>query len=323
MDSTVEWIAAGIFALAIVHTFSTKYFERLAHERPRHAGIWHLLGEVEVVFGFWAAVLVLVMAALLGPNAATGYVDARELHRAAVRLRHHGDRRQPRHPASGAADRDRHRCAVAGCGAGRALFRHLVAGAAAGFADHRAGGDDAGSPDAARPGLPPSRFRPAQVRHPGRAVREHLDRRHLDAVRGAAGADGGRYLGLGPAAHGAELRLEGRAGCGLQCVGGSPSLFRRELAGLPTARTQRQQAGMPAAVVAIHVLFLAGVVVFAHHPPVFLGLLLFFLGLGERLSAVPGPPDAARRPAGRLLPGRAGGAGRPAAMVAAIPCCAA
>ena len=29
---------------------------------------------------------------------------------------------------------------------------------------------------------------------------------------------------------------------------------------------------------AIHVLFLAGVVAFAHHPPVFMGLLLFFLG---------------------------------------------
>ena len=31
--------------------------ERLAHRYPRHAGVFHLLGEVEVVFGFWAIVL--------------------------------------------------------------------------------------------------------------------------------------------------------------------------------------------------------------------------------------------------------------------------
>ncbi len=50
--STIELIAAALFAIAILHTFSTKYFERLAHKRPAHAGIWHLLAEVEVVFGY-------------------------------------------------------------------------------------------------------------------------------------------------------------------------------------------------------------------------------------------------------------------------------
>ena len=39
----LPWIAAAIFALAVLHTFSTKYFEHLAHSHPRHAGIWHLL----------------------------------------------------------------------------------------------------------------------------------------------------------------------------------------------------------------------------------------------------------------------------------------
>jgi NAD(P)H dehydrogenase (quinone) len=37
-------------------------FELLAHRHPRHAGLFHLLGEVEVVFGFWAFVLMLAMA---------------------------------------------------------------------------------------------------------------------------------------------------------------------------------------------------------------------------------------------------------------------
>ena len=51
-----ELVCSLLFALAIIHTFSTKYFEHLAHLQPRHAGLWHWLGEVEVVFGFWALV---------------------------------------------------------------------------------------------------------------------------------------------------------------------------------------------------------------------------------------------------------------------------
>ncbi len=75
--TTMQWVGAGLFAVALVHTFSTKYFERMAHQRPDHAGIWHLLGEVEVVFGFWAMVLVVVMAGLQGRVAATAYLDSR------------------------------------------------------------------------------------------------------------------------------------------------------------------------------------------------------------------------------------------------------
>lgn len=75
--TTVQIIGAVLFAIAIVHTFSTKYFESLAHKHPDHAGIWHLLGEVEVVFGFWALVLVLCMAALIGKAGATEYLDTR------------------------------------------------------------------------------------------------------------------------------------------------------------------------------------------------------------------------------------------------------
>ena len=62
----LEITAAGLFALAVLHTFSTRYFEHLAHTRTAHAGIWHLLGEVEAVFGFWAIVLVLFIAVAYG-----------------------------------------------------------------------------------------------------------------------------------------------------------------------------------------------------------------------------------------------------------------
>ena len=71
----IEFASAAIFAIAVLHTFATKHFEHLAHVNPRHAGIWHLLGEVEVVFGLWALVLILLMAALLGPADAIAYVE--------------------------------------------------------------------------------------------------------------------------------------------------------------------------------------------------------------------------------------------------------
>lgn len=73
----IQTIAAVLFALAVLHTFSTKFFEHLAHTQPRHAGIWHLLGEVEVVFGFWAMVLMLFMFAISGKTDATHYLDSR------------------------------------------------------------------------------------------------------------------------------------------------------------------------------------------------------------------------------------------------------
>ncbi|MGH8822466.1 MAG: putative Na+/H+ antiporter [Rhodoferax sp.] len=74
----MDIIAAIFFALALVHTFSTKFFERLAHRHPRHAGLLHLLGEVEVVFGFWATLLVLAMAATGGGAQAIAYAESRQ-----------------------------------------------------------------------------------------------------------------------------------------------------------------------------------------------------------------------------------------------------
>lgn len=73
----IQAIATGLFALALVHTFSTAFFEHLAHRHPRHQGIFHLLGEVEVVFGFWAMVLVLLMFALAGERDTVAYVNSR------------------------------------------------------------------------------------------------------------------------------------------------------------------------------------------------------------------------------------------------------
>ena len=85
-------IATGIFLLAIIHTFAAAYFTRLAHriqhradERERAAGrlprpsvaagAMHFFGEVEVVFGLWAVVLLLVMTAYAGFGTAEAYFN--------------------------------------------------------------------------------------------------------------------------------------------------------------------------------------------------------------------------------------------------------
>jgi hypothetical protein len=77
-DTTlINSIGAILFLVAIIHTFSTKKFEHLARIRPKYSGILHLLGEVEIVFGFWAMVLILFMFAIDGKDSAVNYVESR------------------------------------------------------------------------------------------------------------------------------------------------------------------------------------------------------------------------------------------------------
>ncbi|NQW34686.1 MAG: putative Na+/H+ antiporter [Methylophilales bacterium] len=75
--SFVNMIGAILFLVAIIHTFSTKKFEHLARINPRYSGILHLLGEVEIVFGFWAMILILFMFGIEGKESAVGYVESR------------------------------------------------------------------------------------------------------------------------------------------------------------------------------------------------------------------------------------------------------
>jgi Na+/H+ antiporter NhaD/arsenite permease-like protein len=70
-------IGAALFAIAVLHTFSAKFFEKLAHRHPSHSGVFHLLGEVEAVFGFWAMVLAIFMAFAIGPGKAVEYLETR------------------------------------------------------------------------------------------------------------------------------------------------------------------------------------------------------------------------------------------------------
>ena len=63
----IEIAATVLFVLAVLHTFAVKYFARWAHKYP-HGSIpentLHFLAETEVVFGLWAAVLFLCIAAI-------------------------------------------------------------------------------------------------------------------------------------------------------------------------------------------------------------------------------------------------------------------
>jgi hypothetical protein len=85
-------IATGVFLLAILHTFAAARFTAFAHRiHHRHdrrlevsgeparpsviAGLLHFLGEVEVVFGLWAVVLLVAIAFHAGWNGATHYFD--------------------------------------------------------------------------------------------------------------------------------------------------------------------------------------------------------------------------------------------------------
>ncbi len=76
--SDLDLVAAALFGLALLHTFAAKAFERLAHHSPRHGGLWHLLAEIEVVFGFWSFVLIAVMALMVGGDRAIAYAESRQ-----------------------------------------------------------------------------------------------------------------------------------------------------------------------------------------------------------------------------------------------------
>jgi len=77
-SGTVQVLGAVLFGVALLHTFAARFFEVLAHRHPRHAGLLHLLGEVEVVFGFWAFVLIVSMAVMLGSTQAIAYAESRQ-----------------------------------------------------------------------------------------------------------------------------------------------------------------------------------------------------------------------------------------------------
>lgn len=77
--ASMQSIATVFFGLAIVHTFAVKRFQTLAHrfeEGSVGENIFHFLGEVEVVFGLWAAALIAFWIAFHGSDSAVSYLSS-------------------------------------------------------------------------------------------------------------------------------------------------------------------------------------------------------------------------------------------------------
>jgi Na+/H+ antiporter NhaD/arsenite permease-like protein len=276
MTVAVQWIAGALFALAILHTFSSKYFQRLAHEQPAHAGFWHLLGEVEVVFGFWAIVLVALMIALQGRVAATQYVDSR-------------DYTEPMFVFA--------IMVVAGSKAVLQVARMVAALLARAVPARGAIGLYLVTLVIV-PLMGSLITEPAAMTLAALMLREQVYSRPVSTRL--------KYVTLGvlfvnisiggtltPFAAPPVLMVAGKWGWGfvdmVTLFGWKSALavavnaasvaffFRHELAGIAPSQA-RAQARLPPGILAIHLAFLAGIVAFSHHPAVFMGLLLLFLG---------------------------------------------
>jgi len=278
--TTIQVIGTILFATAITHTFATSFFQHLAHRRPAHAGLWHLLGEVEVVFGFWAAVLMAAMFITDGATAALRYIDAypfiepmfvfaimviagsRPILQTARRSTQVLSRLLPLPsnvafyvtvmavvPLMGSLLTEAAAMTLAALILRDRFFRHGLSSnlqyATLGvlFVNVSIGGTL--TPFAAPPIL--------MV-----AATWQWDMTFMASTFGWKAA-------IAVFVNAVVLTV----------------LFRRELAALPSEERQSDGAPTPFPLVAIHLFMLAGVVVFAHHPAIFMGLFLFFLGFAH------------------------------------------
>ena len=276
----IELIGAALFAIAILHTFATRFFEHLAHTRPTHAGLWHLLGEVEVVFGFWAMVLMIAMFAIIGASAATEYIESRNFTEPMFVF------------------------AIMVIAGTRPILR--TATAAVGLIARAA----------PLPGSMASYFtvmalvpllgsfitEPAAMTLAALILRDQFFSRGLStrlkyATLGVLFVNISISGTLTPFAAPPVLMVAGKWGWDINFMLaefgwkaaiavsinalGVTLAFRRELAAIATAKASSADEAVPPFLTLVHIAFLCGVVVFAHHPPLFLGLFLFFLGISH------------------------------------------
>ena len=275
--STIELLGAALFAVALVHTFSTRIFERLAHTRPRHAGLFHLLGEVEVVFGFWAMVLMLFMFAMTGKESATRYLESRNFTEPMFVF------------------------AIMVIAGTRPILR-LAGGIVrlvAGFVPFQRGMAMYFVVLAVVPMLGSFITEPAAMTLAALMLRDTLFAQPVSTKL--------RYTTVGvlfvnisiggtltPFAAPPVLMVAStwnwdiwfmlsqfgwKAALAVSFNAAAAAfLFRHQLGHMAAHRNETAPPAVPSAVIVVHLLFLAGVVMFAHHPAVFLGLFLFFLG---------------------------------------------
>ena len=78
-NEKIRFIGTIIFFLAILHTFLVKKFMHYSHKfNPGSitANFLHFLGEIEIVFGLWAAVLIFIWSMLFGSSSAISYIES-------------------------------------------------------------------------------------------------------------------------------------------------------------------------------------------------------------------------------------------------------
>ena len=276
--SLPEIVATTVFALAVLHTFSTSFFARLAHANSRHAGLWHLLAEVEVVFGFWAFVLVGALFLLTGRTDAVDYMESRNftepmfvfvimviaasrpvlvLCAATVRV------------LARALPMPRSTATYLLCLSLLPLLGSFI--------------------------TEPAAMTVAALMLRDRYFAGGLSPRAQYATLGVLFVNvsiGGTLTSFGaPPVLMVAATWQWDTAFMLQTFGWKAALavlvnalvltaiFRKQLAALP--EHAKAEAAVPPGVSLIHLAFLVGVVLFAHHPAIFMGLFLFFLGYTE------------------------------------------
>lgn len=272
----MQWVGAGLFGVALIHTFSTKYFERLAHRRPSHAGIWHLLGEVEVVFGFWAMVMLIAMAALNGTTAATTYLDSRNFTEPMFVF------------AIMVIAGSRAILQLTGRGVGAIASLIPLPGATAFYFVALAFVPLLGSL-ITEPAAMTLAALMLRERVMGAAVSQRLKYATLGVLFVNVSIGGTLTSFAAPPVLMVAAQWQWDSGYMLSHFGWKAAIavfinalavaliFQRELARLPRSASSTQPA-LPHWVGAVHVIFLGGVVGLAHHPAAFMGLFLFFMG---------------------------------------------
>ncbi|MBK9575460.1 MAG: putative Na+/H+ antiporter [Fibrobacteres bacterium] len=275
--TALQVVALCLFCLALVHVFLAAKIESLAHRFHAHSGTLHLLGEVEVVFGFWALVLFGFHSFLVGYPQAVAHLESLNFHEPIfvfVIMVVAGCR-----PVIQAASQ-----------LVQILSRMIPLPGAIGFAFVTLG---------VAPLLGSFITEPAAMTVAALLLRDRIlpkgisDRMRYAAlgtlfvnisiggtlttfaappvlmVAGAWGWDGAYMLSHFGVRAIPVVLLNAAA---------FAFLFRKELAGLPKDPPRRTDA-VPAALIALHLVLLALVVVVSHHTVLLVGLLLFFLGI--------------------------------------------
>ena len=65
----IKYLATSLFAIALLHTFCVSFFAKLAKKYPEGSAreaFFHLLSEVEIIFGFWAFIFLASWACIQG-----------------------------------------------------------------------------------------------------------------------------------------------------------------------------------------------------------------------------------------------------------------